>query len=196
MCRGTSLCDGTVNAALLIERGYTVEGIGVKRRIKRMKLSAVVVAVSAVSASAFVQPQLARPSLVLNAEKKSLFQVISDMDLFAPKADQNKYGARNKKNLAVGKLGANSYIPAGLTAAEYEKIRSADAAKKDANYKKNVAKAGKFLDYTDFYTKRGTDTSEGWFKSATRGHTMAKTKYDWSGSQDNPKQVGLAPKKK
>jgi hypothetical protein len=32
--------------------------------------------------------------------KKSLFRTIAEMDLFAPKADQNDYGARNKKNVS------------------------------------------------------------------------------------------------
>lgn len=86
--------------------------------------------------------------------------------------------------LKVGKIGDSSYVPSGLTAAEYNKVREQEAAKKAANYKKNVAKAGKFLDYTDFYTKRGTDKNENWFKSVTRGHDMAKTKYDWSGTND------------
>lgn len=87
--------------------------------------------------------------------------------------------------LKQGKIGNNSYIPAGLSKAEYEKIRSRDQKAKDDNYKRNVAKAGKFEDYTEFYKKRGTDTSDAWIKGATRGHTMVKTKYDYSGSNDN-----------
>jgi len=118
------------------------------------------------------------------------------MDLFAPNPDVNTYGARDKKKLSVGSIGSNSYVPAGLTAEEYNKIRNADAAKKAANYQRNVKKAGVFEDYTAFYTKRGTDTSEAWNKSPTKGHRMAKTKYDWSGSKDNAAQVGLAAKKK
>ena len=65
------------------------------------------------------------------------------------------------------------------------------AAKKAANYQKNVAKAGKFLDYTKFYQDRGTDTSQSWFKSVTRGHTMAKTKYDWSGKSNTSSKSKL-----
>jgi hypothetical protein len=164
-----------------------------------MKLSAVVVAVSAVSASAFAPSQsVGRPTFALNAEKKSLFNIVSDMDLFAPKKNQNMYGARNAKNLKQGKITGKSYVPAGLTAAQYEKVRNQDSQKKASNYQRNVAKAGKFQDYTDFYTKRGTDTSEAWYKSGPgAGHTFAKTKFDWSGkTQQAPDQVGLKPKGK
>lgn len=108
------------------------------------------------------------------------------MDLFEPVKDQNDYGARNKKKLATAKLGGNSYVPAGLTKAQYEKIRNSDDSKKAANYQKNVAKAFKYQDYTEFYKKRGTDTSQNWIKSATRGHTMAKLKYDVA--QENQKK--------
>ena len=58
-----------------------------------------------------------------------------------------------------------------------------EAAKKEANYKRNVAKAGVFEDYTEFYTKRGTDTKQAWAKDVNLGHRMAKTKYDWSGKK-------------
>merc|ERR1712125_18010 len=119
-------------------------------------------------------------------EKKSFFKTVFDLDLFAPVADQNDYGARNKKKMGPGKLGANSYVPAGLTRAEYEKLRAGEAAKKEANYKRNVAKAGVFEDYTEFYKKRGTDIAQDWYKSVTGGHRMAKTKYDWSGESDKP----------
>merc|ERR1711966_354618 len=108
---------------------------------------------------------------------------ISNMDLFAPKADQNTYGARNKKDLRLGKITNKSYIPSGLTAKQYEDIRKGQQAKKKANYERNVAKAGIFEDYTDFYTKRGTDLSQDWAKNKnTLGHRFAKTKYDWSGT--------------
>jgi hypothetical protein len=74
-----------------------------------------------------------------------------------------------------------------LTRAQYEAIRAADDKKKAENYQKNVAKAGKFLDYTKFYIERGTDTSEAWNKDINKGHRMAKTKYDWSGQQSDAK---------
>jgi hypothetical protein len=84
-------------------------------------------------------------------------------------------------------LGSNSYVPDGLTLAQYEAQRNTEAKKKADNYKKNVAKAGKFLDYTQFYLDRGTDTNEAWNKDINKGHRMAKTKYDWSGKQETAK---------
>jgi hypothetical protein len=89
-----------------------------------------------------------------------------------------------KLQLAVGKIqSGKSYVPDGLTAAQYEKVRAQEIAKKEQNYEKNVKKAGKFQDFTDFYKKRGTELSQGWLKTVTRGHTMVKTKYDWSGKK-------------
>ena len=70
-----------------------------------------------------------------------------------------------------------------MSAAEYQKIREGEAAKKKANYEKNVKKAGIFTDYTAWYKKRGTDSSQAWAKSVTKGHEMAKTKYDWQDIQ-------------
>lgn len=116
---------------------------------------------------------------------ESLFDSIANMDLFAPKADQNSYGARAKKNLKLGEIKAGkSYVPSGLTAAQYDEIRKGQQKKKDENYKRNVAKAGVFEDYTEFYTKRGTDTKQEWAKDVNLGHRMAKTKFDWSGQKD------------
>uniref|UniRef100_A0A6V2CBS7 Uncharacterized protein n=1 Tax=Ditylum brightwellii TaxID=49249 RepID=A0A6V2CBS7_9STRA len=159
-----------------------------------VQLNTVLVVATLASASAFAPaPTNARVGTEL-FEKKSFFKTVFGMDLFSPVADQNDYGARNKKNLANGKLSSNSYVPAGLSKAEYEKIRGNDVAKKEANYAKNVAKAGKFTDYTDWYMKRGTDTSDSWVKSATKGHDMAKTKYDWSGSNDAPGYTGVESK--
>jgi hypothetical protein len=83
--------------------------------------------------------------------------------------------------LKVGKIGSNSYVPEGLTAAQYAKVRNKDQAKKDKNYQKNVAKAGKYIDFTKWYLDRGTDVSDKWVKTVSRGHTFAKTKYDFSG---------------
>merc|ERR1712003_585563 len=131
----------------------------------------------------------------------SLFDAISDMDLFAPKKDQNTYGARNKKNLKIGEIQAGkSYVPAGLNAKQYADLRAAEQKKKEENYKRNVAKAGVFEDYTEFYTKRGTDLNQGWAKNKnTLGHRMAKTKYDWSGKKvaaTTTAAVGTGGKKK
>jgi len=121
------------------------------------------------------------------AEGKTISRTIFEMDLFAPKATQNDYGARNKmKKLNQGKLNSKSYVPAGLTLAQYQNVRNNEASKKKANYDRNVKKAGVFEDYTEYYLKRGTDTNDSWYKSVTGGHRMAKTKFDWSGSQDTP----------
>jgi len=150
----------------------------------------VAIAACIASASAFAPANngAARASTELMAEKKSFFSTVFDMDLFAPVSDQNDYGARNKKNLSTGKLGSNSYVPNGLTREQYNAIRKKEDEKKNANYQRNVAKAGKFLDYTKFYLDRGTDVGEAWFKSPTRGHRMAKTKFDWSGKTDPSKK--------
>ncbi|KAL3827660.1 hypothetical protein ACHAXA_000533 [Cyclostephanos tholiformis] len=147
-----------------------------------MKYSALLIAASMATASAFApSTRSAASSTQLN---ESLFKKISNLDLWAPVADSNDYGARNKKKIAIGKLTEKSYVPTGLTKAQYEKIR-ADADKKKAiNYQKNVAKAGVFTDYTDFYLKRGTDVNGSWMKLPNLGHRMAKTKYDWSGETE------------
>lgn len=51
----------------------------------------------------------------------------------------------------------------------------------------NVKKAFKYQDFTEWYAKRGTEEAGSWLKSVTLGHTMAKTKYDWSGVEDAKK---------
>ena len=146
-----------------------------------MKTSAFFVAATVASASAFAPAPQGQSSTALN---ESIFQKISDMDLFAPKKDQNTYGARSKKNVKTGTLSSRSYVPSGLTKAQYEKIRADADKKKAANYERNVKKAGIFQDYTAFYTKRGSDEGGAWLKLPNRGHEMAKTKYDWSGETD------------
>jgi hypothetical protein len=100
------------------------------------------------------------------------------MDLFAPNKEVNDYGARNKKNLKVASLTAKSYVPSGLSKAQYEDIRKKEAAKKAQNYDRNVKKAGKFQGFDEFYNKRGTAEGGSWLKAPGRGHTFAKTKYD------------------
>jgi len=154
-----------------------------------MKTFAAILIATVASAAAFAPAPSTGYKTALN---KSIFDIVSDMDLFAPKADQNNYGARDKKDLKLGKIGDSSYIPSGLSAAQYQKLREAEKAKKDANYKRNVAKAGKFIDYTDFYLKRGTDVKADWKKSVTLGHEMAKTKYDWSGKTEVGKKLDQA----
>jgi len=130
-----------------------------------------------------------------NVGGKSLTQRVFEMDLFAPVSDQNDYGARRKKNLvANGQLAKKSYVPEGLTKAQYEKVRAQGAKKKKDNYDRNVAKAGKFQDYTEFYTKRGTDLKDNW-RDVTNSHTMAKTKYDWQTGDDMAAGAKLETKK-
>ncbi|KAL3811101.1 hypothetical protein ACHAXA_009871 [Cyclostephanos tholiformis] len=171
-----------------------------------MKVTALFIAASVASASAFV-PSTGKVSVPSTQLNESLFKKIADMDLWAPVADSNDYGARGKKKIATGKLTERSYVPSGLTKAQYEKIREEADKKKAANYQRNVAKAGVFIDYTDFYRKRGTDVNGNWMKLPNLGHRMAKTKYDWSGEkQDAPVWTGVkaaaasakkaAPKKK
>jgi len=122
----------------------------------------------------------------------ALYRQIFNMDLFEPVKEQNNYGARNKKSLSVGKIGSSSYVPSGLSASEYQKIRDGDVAKSKANYERNVKKAGIFEDFTDFYLKRGTDTSQSWIKAPTRGHRMVKLKYDGDASTLGKKYDGKA----
>jgi hypothetical protein len=147
-----------------------------------MKVTAILIAASIASASAFVPSngKASAPSTQLN---ESLFKKISNMDLWAPVSNSNDYGARANKKIVTGKLTDRSYVPAGLTKAQYEKIRAEADQKKAANYQKNVAKAGVFIDYTDFYLKRGTAENGSWMKLPNLGHRMAKTKYDWSGEK-------------
>ena len=107
-----------------------------------MKYSALIALSLLVSASAFTPASNGRSTSALSAEKKPFFSQVFDLDLFAPVADVNDYGARKKKKIATGKLTEKSYVPTGLSKAQYEKIRAAEIAKKEANYQKNAAKAG------------------------------------------------------
>mmetsp|Transcript_86086 Transcript_86086/g.248566 ORF Transcript_86086/g.248566 Transcript_86086/m.248566 type:complete len:157 (+) Transcript_86086:31-501(+) len=150
-----------------------------------MKTSAIIAAGLVASAQGFAPATQGRVAGTQLSE--SLFDRIFGLDLFEPVKDQNNYGARAKKNLKIGEIqDGKSYVPAGLSAAEYNKFRATEAAKKKAKYEANVKKAGVFEDFTEWYKKRGTDASQSWAKSATRGHRMAKTKYDWSGLSDKP----------
>jgi hypothetical protein len=89
--------------------------------------------------------------------------------------------------LKVGEItSGKSYVPSGLTAAQFNKVRADASKKKSARYDMNVKKAGVFEDYTEFYLKRGTDKKQDWKNSGTLGHRMAKTKYDWTGLSDKP----------
>ena len=88
--------------------------------------------------------------------------------------------------IVTGKITDKSYIPDGLSAAQYNDLRASAVSKKKANYERNVKKAGIFEDYTEFYIKRGTDTKQEWAKDVTKGHRMAKTKYDWDTLKEKP----------
>ena len=111
-----------------------------------MKVTALLIAASVASTSAFAPQAKAPQSTQLN---ESLFKKLSNMDLFEPNKTQNDYGARSgKKSTGVAKLNDRSYVPSGLTKAQYEKIRSDQVSKKAANYDRNVKKAFKFQDYT------------------------------------------------
>jgi len=138
-------------------------------------------------ASAFAPMPTGRVNTQLS---ESFFDKVFGMDLFEPVKNQNEYGQYKNKGLKVGALSSRSYVPQGLSKADYQKVRDADQKKKDANYAKNAKKAGKFLDFTDYYIKRGTDTSQAWYKSPSRGHTLAKTKYDFDTSKDGKKYDG------
>jgi hypothetical protein len=142
-----------------------------------MKTNALLALALSASASAFVIPQSTQRAGSVT-ELNALADNIFGLDLFDPK--RNKYGAREKKNVKAGAITSKSYIPTGLSKAEYEKVRARDAAKKEASYKKNVQKAFKFEDFTQFYLKRGTSEGGSWLKAPALGHRMAKTKYDWS----------------
>ena len=135
---------------------------------------------AASSVSAFVsQSQLQQQVRTHSVAREALADRVFGMDLF--NKEGNKYGARAKKDLKVKPLGSNSYIPNGLSKAEYEKIRAAEFAKKQANYQKKASVAFKFEDFTQFYLSRGTQEGGSWLKAPARGHKMVKTKYDWEG---------------
>jgi len=117
--------------------------------------------------------------------QKSIFDAISDMDLWAPDKDANTYGARKKKKLGIGDIKAGkSYVPDGLTAAQYQELRKKQETSKKDNYQRNMSKRNTHGRYYEFYKDRGTDLNADWAKNKnTLGHTFAKTKYDWQGKE-------------
>jgi len=123
------------------------------------------------------------------AKSPTIADRVFNMDLYAPVADQNDYGARRNKKLTKGKLSQKSYVPAGMSKAQYEKVRAKDVKKKNDFYEYNVKKGGKFKFFYDFYKNRGTDTKDDW-RDVTNSHTMAKTKYDWQGDEDKAGSTG------
>merc|ERR1712087_900973 len=125
-----------------------------------------------------ITTELAAKKVPKKTEKRSLFKTISEMDLYAPFSTRNEFGARDKKNLKLGTINPKkSYVPSGLTAAQYSSLRNKEKKEKDARYQK--AKKNTFVVFTDWYKKRGTDTTDKWMDSVTGGHTFVKTKYDW-----------------
>lgn len=156
-----------------------------------MKASTIFTAAACVASASAFAPSASAPqsSTQLN---ESIFSKISNMDLWAPVKDSNDYGARGKKQTGPAALSNRSYVPAGLSKAQYEKIRAEEAKKKEANYQRNVNKAFKFQDYTEFYMKRGSEENGSFMKLPNRGHDMAKTKYDWSGeTNETPAYTGV-----
>jgi len=119
--------------------------------------------------------------------REALADQIFGMDLFTPVKDQNNYGARAKKGIKLGELTTKSYVPAGMTKAEYEKIRKSEKAAKEKKYKEKASNAFKYTDFTKWYSQRGTELSQAWKKSVTLGHNMAKTKYDWGDKLESKK---------
>lgn len=118
------------------------------------------------SANAFAPaPSAGRTSVTREAIADKIF----GLDLWEPVKDSNQYGARAKKNVKVGSLGSNSYVPAGLTKEQYAQVRATEAKKKADNYQRNVQKAGVFEDFTAWYSKRGTELGQGWKKKVTLG---------------------------
>merc|ERR1712238_251199 len=60
-------------------------------------------------------------------------------DLWAPDKDANTYGARKKKKLGIGDIKAGkSYVPDGLTAAQYQELRKKQETSKKDNYQRNM----------------------------------------------------------
>jgi hypothetical protein len=153
------------------------------------------------STQAFIPSSVSLSSLSSTTKKSSsteqyaLADRIFNLDLFSPNKDQNNYGARKQKNIKLGKITEKSYVPSGMTLQQYEKIRMGQQKKKDENYQRNVKKAGVFTDYTEWYTKRGTELTGAWKKSVTLGHNMAKTKYDWSGTSEAKQYDGTTNEK-
>lgn len=115
----------------------------------------------------------------VSVAQNALANKIFGLDLFDPQG--NTFGARSKKNLKQGKLTEKSYVPSGLTKAQYEEIRKKEQLAREKKYQEKAKNAFKFTDFTEWYLKRGTSLDFSWRKDVNLGHTMAKTKFDWSG---------------
>merc|ERR1719262_210915 len=165
-----------------------------------MKITILVALSAAAVVQGFAPAKLeGRPATDL---KKSLFDTVSDMDLFNTNGvgsglNRNAYGARNnkiyKKNLSTGKISKNSYVPSGMTREQYSQLRTQETKYKDQSYQRNVDKNQVFSRFFDFYKNRGTDNVDNW-RSVTNGHTMAKTKYDWDNVNGQTAQTTASKK--
>ena len=77
----------------------------------------------------------------------------------------------------MGKLTNNSYVPSGMSKAEYDKIRTKEKQSKEQKHNKYAGKKDEYGEFQDFYAQHGTDKNAAW-------RTMCKTKYDWQGDDD------------
>ena len=116
----------------------------------------------------------------VSVAREAIADKIFGMDLWEPVKNSNEYGARSKKNVKVGSLGANSYVPAGLTKEQYAKVRAEEAKKKADNYNRNVAKAGVYEDFTAWYAQRGTELGQSWKKKVTLGRKFVRRMIGYS----------------
>merc|ERR1712238_256439 len=116
-----------------------------------------------------------------------IFDAISDMDLWAPDKDANTYGARKKKKLGIGDIKAGkSYVPDGLTAAQYQELRKKQETSKKDNYQRNMSKRNTHGKYYEFYKERGTDLNANWAKSMGPDIPLRKRNMIGKVSKGNP----------
>jgi len=141
----------------------------------------------------------AAPKRVVRAKKlppkdnTKIAQRIFGMDLWAPISKSNDFGARTGKKLQAAALGRNSYVPEGLSKADYMKVRNNDDQKKKKQYSKVMSKVGSSTSFYSWYKSRGTDKGDKWLDADGRGHAFAKTKYNW-GAEDDDISGFLTPK--
>jgi hypothetical protein len=111
-------CAGVAAAALFLAL--------VASSVAAAAASSAAAAFAPVGGGAAMRSTTGSSSRCSSTARSALADRIFGMDLFAPNRDVNAYGARKNKKLTVGKITDMSYIPAGLTRAEYEKIRAAE----------------------------------------------------------------------
>merc|ERR1719491_1825244 len=109
-CHGIVSCHAGVNPSTVVVEATT-------------RTTAAAVTVEGFTPASRQLVQGGRPATTTQLQK-SIFDAISDMDLWAPDKDANTYGARKKKKLGIGDIKAGkSYVPDGLTAAQYQELR-------------------------------------------------------------------------